>query len=175
MDDFLQDVLHEFRRHRSLAERAMAQLSDEEFFRQPAAHVNSVAIIVKHLAGNLSSRWTDFLTTDGEKASRDRDGEFQLLAEDTREHLLAAWNRGWDTLLDAVAGLTGADLSKSVTIRGEPHTVCQALLRGLSHIAYHTGQTLYLVRLLRPDSRWLTIAPGQSQGQRGAYRDNPPP
>ncbi len=122
------------------------------------------------LAGNLVSRWADFLTTDGEKPSRDRDGEFLLADQDTRANLMAAWELGWQALLDTVQSSRDTDLDQLVTIRGEPQTVRQALLRGLTHVAYHTGQILYLVRLLRPDSTWLTIAPGQSRGQAGAYR-----
>ena len=169
MNDLLPSLTHEFRRHKNLAERAMVQLDDAEFARRPAAHVNSVALIVKHLAGNLASRFTDFLTSDGEKPDRDRDGEFVLTERDTRANLLAAWERGWQTLFDAVAGLAPPDLERSVTIRGEPHTVCQALLRAATHIAYHTGQILYVVRLLRPDGAWLTVAPGQSKGHAGDY------
>ena len=170
MDELLTDMRHEFRRRKDLADRAMVQLSDQEFFRRPAGHVNPVALIVKHVAGNLVSRWTDFLTTDGEKATRDRDGEFLLTERDTRADLLAAWERGWKTLFDTLDGMTDADLGKKVTIRGEVHTVRQALLRGVLHVAYHTGQVLFLVRLLRRESTWLTIAPGQSRDQPGIYR-----
>ena len=170
MNDFLADLQYEFLRHKGLADRAMAQLDDREFFRRPGTLVNPVALIVKHLAGNMVSRWTDFLTTDGEKASRDRDGEFLLTEEDTRPNLLAAWERGWGALFQTLAGLSDADLEKSVTIRGEGQTARQALLRGMSHVAYHTGQVLYLVRLLRPESPWLSIPPGQSRGFPGNYR-----
>jgi hypothetical protein len=128
-----------------------------------------VAVIVKHLAGNLASRWTDFLASDGEKASRDRDGEFLLTEQDTRANLLAAWERGWAALFDTLDSLGEADLDRTVTIRGESHRVPQALLRGLAHAAYHTGQILYLVRLWRPESPWLTVPPGQSQKVGGDY------
>jgi uncharacterized damage-inducible protein DinB len=170
MDELLTDIRHEFRRHKRLADRAMAELDDEEFLRRPADHVNPVGLIVKHLAGNLVSRWTEFLTTDGEKVSRDRDSEFVLTERDTRSDLLAAWERGWEVLFDTLDRLTDADLDKTVTIRGEAHTVRQALLRGVSHVAYHTGQVLYLVRLLRHESPWLTIPPGKSRDQPGVYR-----
>jgi hypothetical protein len=169
MGHLLADLRYDFRRHKDLADRAMAQLNDEEFFRRPAPHVNPVALIVKHLGGNLVSRWTDFLTTDGEKASRARDGEFLLTEQDTRANLLAAWERGWAALFHTLDSLGESDLNKSVTIRGESHRVPQALLRGLSHAAYHTGQILYLARLWRPESPWLTVAPGQSQKVGGAY------
>jgi uncharacterized damage-inducible protein DinB len=173
MTELLPDLLHEFRRHKSLADRAMAAVSDADFFQRPTEDVNSIALIVKHLAGNLQSRWTDFLTTDGEKSTRNRDGEFAITPDDTRANLTAAWERGWQALLATVQNLSSADLANTVTIRGEQHTAEQSLLRGLTHIAYHTGQILYLVRLLKPDSPWLTIAPGQSRGHRAAYRTNP--
>jgi len=169
MRNLLTDVMGEFQRYKVLADRAIAQLDDQEFFRRPAAHVNPVALIVKHLGGNLVSRWTDFLTTDGEKPSRDRDGEFLLTEQDTRANLLAAWERGWKALFDTLESLGDSDLEKSVTIRGESHRIPEALLRGLAHVAYHTGQILYLVRLWRPESPWLTIAPGQSRKHPGAY------
>ena len=170
MDDLLADLAHEFHRSKNLADRAMAELDDQDFFRRPTESVNSVALIVKHLAGNLISRWTDFLTTDGEKPSRNRDGEFIVTQQDTRTSLLAAWERGWAALFNTLADLKPSDLANSVTIRGEIQTARQALLRGMSHVAYHTGQVLFLVRLLRPDSTWLTIAPGKSQGHPGDYR-----
>jgi uncharacterized damage-inducible protein DinB len=174
LDNLIADLTHEFRRHKDLADRAMAPLDDERFFRPPSEQVNPIALIVKHLAGNLASRWSDFLTSDGEKSSRDRDGEFLLTQQDTRASLLAAWERGWQTLFDTLAGLQAGDLGKSVTIRGEPHTVVQALLRGMSHVAYHTGQILYLARLLAPDSVWLTIPPGKSRKHsQGEYRKSP--
>lgn len=170
MNDILPDMLYEFRRHKELADRAMARLSDEAFFRRPSEVVNSVALVVKHLAGNLRSRWTDFLTTDGEKPWRNRDEEFLISAADTRASLLAAWEEGWRAVLETVAALTPADLEKTITIRGERHTVTQALLRGVTHAAYHTGQILYLARLVEPDGEWLTIAPGKSGTHRGEYR-----
>jgi hypothetical protein len=169
MRDTLANLLHEFRRHKDLADQAIAQLEDVEFFRRPGEQVNPVALIVKHLAGNLTSRWGDFLTSDGEKPARDRDGEFTLTDQDTRAALLAAWEKGWQTLFDTLAGLTAGDFDRTVTIRGEPHSVCQALLRGATHVAYHTGQVLYVVRLLRPQARWLTVPPGKSRGLPGKY------
>jgi len=171
--DLLADFRHEFKRHRVLAERALASLSDAQFFDSPAAHVNSPAVIVKHLAGNLVSRWTDFLTTDGDKPTRDRDGEFVITPDDTRTALLAALERGWQAVFDTLDTLSIGDLEKTITIRGEPHTVAQALLRGLNHVAYHTGQLLYLARLFAPEGPWLTIPPGQSRAARGGYRGLP--
>ena len=170
MADLLADVRHEFKRYKSLADRAISTLDDAAFFHRPADAVNSIALIVKHVAGNLASRWTDFLTTDGEKPTRDRDGEFLLRDADTRASLLAAWERGWGILFATLDTLTAADLDKTITIRGEAQSAQQALLRNNAHVAYHVGQVLYLIRMLKPDSPWLTIAPGQSNGFPGNYR-----
>jgi hypothetical protein len=174
MSAILSAITHEFRRHKSLADEAIAQLEGELLFARPAAHANSAAIVIKHLSGNLRSRWTDFLNSDGEKPGRDRDGEFVLGPDDTRDALLAGWDEGWRCVFDALAGLTEADFSRTITIRGEPHTVTAAVLRGLTHAAYHTGQLLYLARLLRPDSAWLTIPPGQSNKPRPGYLSQSP-
>jgi uncharacterized damage-inducible protein DinB len=154
---------HEFRKHREMMEQSIGILSDEEFFRRPGEQVNSVGLIVKHMAGNLLSRWTDFLTSDGEKPSRDRDDEFVLSEADTRQQLLAKWNTAWVAVEKTLAELTEADLSREVTIYGRPHTVLLALLRGLDHAAYHAGQIAYLARLYQPNARWLTIPPGKSK------------
>jgi hypothetical protein len=116
----------------------------------------------------MRSRWTDFLTSDGEKPDRNRDSEFTIGAE-TREELLAGWEQGWSALYATLAALTDGDLERTVLIRREPHTVSQALLRGLSHATYHVGQLLYLARLHNPDGDWLTIAPGQSGVARAGY------
>ena len=163
MAGLIADVTHEFRRYKGLADKAMAELPDDAFFRQPGEVVNPIALIVKHVAGNLASRWTDFLTTDGEKPNRNRDGEFALGPADTRPSLLTAWERGWGILFDTLTSLTEADLDKSVTIRGEPHRVQQALLRSVNHTVYHVGQILYLARMFNPGGTWLTIPPGQSR------------
>jgi uncharacterized damage-inducible protein DinB len=174
MDGFLGDAQFEFRRHKELAEKAMGSLGDEEFFKKPAEAVNSIALVVKHLAGNLSSRWADFLTSDGEKPGRNRDGEFTLTDADSREELMAAWERGWETLLETLLNLNGEDLAKSVTIRGEKFTAMQAILRGLTHATYHVGQIMYVARLLRPDRPWLTMPPTGSKAWKGEYRKGGP-
>jgi hypothetical protein len=171
---YLEDILFSFRRQKDWAEQGFGQLeSDEEFFKKPGEHSNSVAIIVKHVAGNLKSRWTDFLTMDGEKPWRDRDGEFVIAPGDTRERLLAAWGEGWAALFDTLGGLREDDLLKRVTIRREEHTVLQAIHRSLTHTAYHAGQVLYVARLVKKDGwRWVTVAPGQSKqhtAQGGKY------
>jgi uncharacterized damage-inducible protein DinB len=170
MNQLLSDLQHELRRYKNLADGALSQIDDEAFFRRPGEAVNAVALIVKHLAGNLQSRWTDFLTTDGEKPTRNRDGEFALAPQDSRAHLMQQWETAWATVFQTVGNLKDDDLTKTVTIRGEPHTVAQALLRGLNHVAYHTGQIAYLSRLWNPGGKWLTIAPGQSASHRAAYR-----
>jgi hypothetical protein len=161
---YLEDVLFSFRRYKDWAEQAFRQVdSDEDFFRKPGEHSNSIAVIIKHLAGNLASRWTDFLTSDGEKPWRDRDAEFVIGPEDTRPALLAAWERGWAALFQTLSGLGEDDLLRTVTIRGEGHSVLQAIDRSLTHTAYHTGQIVYLSRLVKKDGwKWITIPPGES-------------
>jgi uncharacterized damage-inducible protein DinB len=164
---YLEDVVFSFRKQKQMAEQAFGQLHDDEFFRQPGEGSNSVAIIVKHLAGNLKSRWTDFLTTDGDKPWRDRDGEFVIGPEDSRARLLAAWEEGWDALLGTLNGLGEEDPLRRITIRGEGHTVLQAIDRALTHAAYHAGQILYVARLVKQGGwQWITIPPGQSQQAR---------
>jgi hypothetical protein len=162
-ESYVQLVIREFQRLRSLADKAMAQISDEQFFASPAAGDNSVAVIVKHMGGNLVSRWTDFLTSDGEKPGRDRDMEFRMTADDTRERLLQIWMRGWTTLFEALEPLGNSDMARVVTIRGEPLTALQAVNRQLTHYAYHVGQIVYLAKHHRgSDWRTLSIPLGRS-------------
>jgi hypothetical protein len=174
---YLDDIVFSFRKQKDLAEQAFGQLEDAEFFRKPGENSNSVAVIVKHLAGNLKSRWTDFLTTDGDKPWRDRDAEFVIGPGDDRARLLAAWEEGWDALLVTLASMGEADLLKEIAIRGERHTVFQAIHRALTHAAYHAGQILYVARLVRQgDWRYVTIPPGQSERFRaegGKYLEEP--
>jgi hypothetical protein len=161
---YLEDIIFSFRKVQALAEVAIRQVNDRNFFHKPGEHSNSIAIVMKHVAGNLASRWTDFLTTDGDKPWRDRDAEFLIGAQDTRATLLAAWEKGWAAVFESLAGLQEGDLQKKVTIRGEEHTVFQAIHRSLSHTSYHVGQIVYLCRLLTKDGwEWITIPPGQSQ------------
>jgi hypothetical protein len=161
---YLDDLVFSFVKQKQMAEQAFNQLADDAFFQKPGEHSNSVAIIVKHVAGNLKSRWTDFLTSDGDKPWRDRDGEFVIGPENGRVHLLAAWEEGWDALLGTLKGLGEEHLQRKVTIRGEEHTVLQAIDRALTHAAYHIGQILYVARLVKQgDWQWITIPPGQSQ------------
>jgi hypothetical protein len=161
---YLEDIRFSFRKYKEMAEKAFRQVEDEGFFRKPGGHSNSIALIIKHVAGNLSSRWTDFLTSDGDKPWRDRDAEFILDPQDTRPHLLAAWEAGWNALFQTLENLSEADLLKNVTIRREEHTVLQALQRSLTHTAYHVGQIVYLSRLVTGEAwEWITIPPGQSR------------
>jgi hypothetical protein len=156
-------VTREFKRMQSLADTAMSQLSDEQFFALPAPSDNSVAIIVKHVGGNLVSRWTAFLTSDGEKPGRDRDEEFRIGAHDTREQLLQVWTRGWTTLFEALKPLADSDMARVITIRGEPLTVLQAVNRQLTHYAYHVGQIVYVAKHhCGPAWRTLSIPLGRS-------------
>jgi hypothetical protein len=162
-ESYVRLVIREFRRQQSLADDAMFQLSDDQFFAVPSPGDNSVAVIVKHVGGNLISRWTDFLTSDGEKPGRDRDREFQIGADDTRRQLIQIWSRGWSVLFDALEPLQDSDMTRSVTIRGEPLTVMQAVNRQLTHYAYHAGQVVYIAKhYCGPAWRTLSIPPGRS-------------
>ncbi|HKI86694.1 MAG TPA: DUF1572 family protein [Thermoanaerobaculia bacterium] len=147
----------EFEKLKKQADRAAAQVEDDDFSRLLDPEANSIASLMKHLAGNMHSRWTDFLTTDGEKATRERDEEFELRAGDTREEIVAAWEDGWQRALEAISVLTPADLAKTITIRGEPHLVPQAILRQLTHYAAHVGQIVMLAKHWA-GSEWKTLS-----------------
>jgi hypothetical protein len=161
---WLEDVVLQFHKYKALGDGALAQVEDADFFRTLDPESNSIAIVVKHLAANLRSRWTDFLTTDGEKPDRHRDTEFERDGADTRESLLAGWEAGWTLLFAALAPLSEKDLLAEVPIRGEPHTVMQAVHRQLTHYAYHVGQIVTLARHFA-GSRWnsLSIPKGRSR------------
>lgn len=162
-ESYVQLAVREFKRLQTLADNAMAQVSDEQFFAAPAQGDSSIAVIVKHVGGNLVSRWTDFLTTDGEKPGRDRDTDFQVMPEDTRARLMQVWTDGWAKLFEALHPLEDSDLPKVITIRREPLTVLQAVNRQLTHYAYHVGQIVYVAKHHRgPAWRSLSIAPGRS-------------
>jgi uncharacterized damage-inducible protein DinB len=152
---YLQDSLDLFRYYKKLGERAMAQCPDEALFESLDAESNSIAIIVKHIAGNMRSRWTDFLTTDGEKPDRNRDTEFED-APKTRAELMELWERGWKCVFDALAPLGDEDLVRKVVIRTEPHSVMQAVNRQVAHYCYHVGQIVYLAKHLA-GSKWQTL------------------
>ena len=155
--EYLRDTLNEFRRYKDLADRALAQVSDGDFFATLDAESNSVAVIVKHLAGNWRSRWRDFLSTDGEKPDRRRDAEFMIETGDTRASLMARWEAGWQLLSGTMESLHPDDVGRTVTVRGEPHTVLQAISRQLGHVAYHVGQIVFLAKHFA-GPRWETLS-----------------
>jgi uncharacterized damage-inducible protein DinB len=153
----------EFRKQKAYIDGAVAQLSDEQFRARPAPNVNSAAMLIKHLAGNLRSRWTDWLTTDGEKPDRDRDREFVDEGE-SRAELMERYEQGWKLLFGALGSLSESDLSRTVTIRSEAHSVPLAINRQLAHAAYHAGQIMLIARSLAGDAgwKWQTVAPGRT-------------
>jgi hypothetical protein len=155
-DEFLLNSILTFETYKGLADRAMAQIDDEQFFAALDVDSNSIAVIVKHLSGNLISRWTDFLTTDGEKPSRDRDAEFEANEAATRAKLMGDWERGWDIAFKELNALSAADLSKTIYIRSEPHSVMKAISRQISHGAYHVGQIVFLAKHFA-DGAWETL------------------
>jgi uncharacterized damage-inducible protein DinB len=144
-NSYVEDALSLFRYYKQLAERAMEQVTDEQLVAVLDGEMNSIAVVAKHMAGNMRSRFTDFLTSDGEKPDRDRDSEFEAPPA-TREELMRRWNEGWDRVFGALAPLSDADLTRGVTIRGEPHSVMQAVNRQIAHYAYHSGQIVMLAK-----------------------------
>ncbi len=153
---YLTDATAEFRRLKSLADQSITQITDDES--------NSIAVIVKHIAGNLRSRWTDFLTSDGEKPGRHRDQEFEIQDDENQSSLLDSWEQGWRLLFGAMEALTPSDLGKTVLIRSEPHTVLKAIQRQLTHQAYHIGQIVFLAKHIRSaDWRTLSISRGKTE------------
>src|SRR4051812_45129173 len=152
---FLEDSLAVFRATKKMAEDAMAQVTDAELRVTLDSEMNSIALIVKHMAGNMRSRWTDFLTTDGEKPDRQRDSEF-VEPHVTRQELMQVWEEGWDCVWRALGPLTDADLTRQVTIRNQPHSVMQAINRQLTHYAYHVGQIVMLAKHFR-STEWKSL------------------
>lgn len=157
IENYLADAVKSFHNYKKMADKAMAQVSDEEFFQAIDAEANSIALMVKHIAGNQRSRWRFFLTTDGEKNDRYRDKEFLRFDEDSRESLLKSWENGWETLFEAIEYLTIEDFSKTVKIRGEDHTIVEAINRQLTHYAYHVGQIVFLAKHFRAED-WQTLS-----------------
>ena len=159
---FLPLAIQTFTTYRTLGEKALAQVPDDRLTWEPAPGVNSLAVIVQHLAGNMLSRWTDFLTSDGEKDWRDRDREFEDILE-RRDEIMTRWAEGWNCLLSTLHTLSDADLQRTILIRAEPHTVEQAIVRQLAHYAYHIGQMVYVARIIRGEA-WqsLSIPRGES-------------
>jgi len=158
---YLEDSLEIFRYYKKLAERAMSQVSDEQLFATLDAEANSIAIVVKHMAGNMRSRWTDFFTSDGEKPTRNRDSEFVDPAP-TRAALLADWEDGWACVFSALEPLTDDDLDRTITIRGEAHSVMQAINRQVAHYSYHVGQIVLLAKHLASE-HWQSLSVPRNQ------------
>jgi Protein of unknown function (DUF1572) len=154
---YLEEARRQMRGHKRLAESAMAQLKDEELFITLDPESNSIAILVKHMAGNMRSRFTDFLTTDGEKPDRYRDQEFELSPTTTRADLMKWWEDGWARVFAAIDALKPEDVLRTVTIRGEPHTALQAVNRQIAHYAQHTGQIVFLAKHIR-SGEWKTLS-----------------
>jgi len=161
---YLDEVFRSLRGHKRLADDAIAQLSDQQFFAVLDGESNSVAIIVKHVAGSLRSRFTDFLTTDGEKPDRNRDREFAMHNDAKRTEILSSWEQNWHLVFETINSLHPDDLERTVTIRGEPHSVLQALNRAVAHLAYHTGQITFLAKHWK-GAEWksLSVPKGQSE------------
>jgi uncharacterized damage-inducible protein DinB len=159
----IEDAVELFKYYKRLGERAMEQCPDEELFSALDAESNSIAIIVKHMTGNMRSRWTDFLTTDGEKPDRNRDSEFEAPPQATqknRAELMAMWESGWKILFDALEPLREADLTRTVTIRSEPHSVMQAINRQIAHYSYHVGQIVFVAKHLsaKATGNWTSLS-----------------
>ena len=153
---YTEDSLSLFHFYKKLAEGAMEQVTDDQLFVRLDEEMNSIAIIVKHMAGNMRSRWTDFLTSDGEKPDRNRDTEF-IHPPDTRAALMQVWNEGWKRVFEAVDPLSDSDLERKVTIRGESHSVMQAINRQIAHYAYHCGQIVFLAKHFKA-SDWKSLS-----------------
>jgi hypothetical protein len=171
---YLQDVLRQFRYYKSLGDKALAVLPETHLHTELDVNSNSIAVIVKHVAGNLKSRYRDFLTTDGEKPDRDRDREFEA-AGASRDDILRWWDDGWSVALGSIEALTPDDLGRTVYVRGEAFAVVEALNRSVAHAAYHVGQIVYLARhFTGPAWRSLTIPKGASGGVKGEFKTRTP-
>lgn len=155
--NYLQSAIKEYRKLKDLGDKSFAQISDEDFFRAPDEESNSIAMIIRHLSGNMISRWTDLLTTDGEKESRKRDEEFEKLFYTDKDDIMSRWEAGWKRLFQTMDELTEDDLLKTITIRNEPHTVLEAMNRQIAHYGYHIGQIVYIAKHLEGD-RWKTLS-----------------
>ena len=154
---YLDDCVFQLRKLKLQADTAVAQIDDRQFFELIDPDANSIALIMKHVAGNMRSRWTDFLTTDGEKPNRNRDTEFEQERGDTRAAIVAHWEDGWRLLIDTISSLQPGDLGKTVTVRGEAHTVVQAINRQISHYSAHVGQIVLLAKHFA-GSKWQTLS-----------------
>ena len=169
VQNYFEDALSALRAYKKLAEKAIAQLQDEEFFVAIDEESNSVAVVMKHMAGNMLSRWTDFLTSDGEKANRNRDMEFVIEPQTSKDDVIAYWERGWKCVFDALEPLQPEDFEKTVLIRGEKHTIVQAINRQLMHYSYHIGQIVFLAKHFRT-AEWKSLSiPKNRSAEFNAY------
>jgi hypothetical protein len=167
---FIDATLRELRSLKRATERALSQVNDDQFFAALDPEANSIAVLVKHLAGNMRSRWSDFLTTDGEKSFRRRDSEFVIEPGDTRASLLARWEEGWKILLDTLESLGPADLERTVTIRAEPYSVVGAVQRSVVHYSDHMGQIILLAKHFAGDNwQTLSVPRGKSEEHNTAF------
>ena len=174
VQNYLEDALSSLRAYKKLADKAIVQLKDEEFFITLDAESNSVAVIMKHMAGNMFSRWTDFLTTDGEKPNRHRDMEFVLEPQTTKVDVIDYWERGWACVFEALEPLRPEDFDRKVKIRGEEHTIVQAINRQLTHYSYHVGQIVFLAKHFRTAS-WQSLSiPRNRSAEFNTYLSNQP-
>jgi hypothetical protein len=169
---YLKSAAREFTRLHDTANKAIEQLRPEQIFINPDHQSNSIAVIMKHLAGNMKSRWTDFLTSDGEKADRNRDGEFEIHSDDSYIHIVDGWNKGWQCLFDALSGMKPEQAEAVVVIRGESFSAMEAINRQLTHVGQHVGQIVYLAKMMAGLSwRSLSIPRGGSK----EFNKNPVP
>lgn len=161
---YLENSISEFNKLKQLGDKSFSQIKDEDFFWSPDEESNSIAIIVRHLSGNMISRWTDFLTTDGEKENRNRDEEFERIFYTDKDDVISRWEKGWKRLFETLESLTENDLMKEIKIRNEPHTVIAAINRQLAHYGYHIGQIVYIAKHLE-GTGWksLSIPRGKSE------------
>jgi hypothetical protein len=170
---YLRDIARSYRTYKSLGDRALAQVAEADLHTRVDPDANSIAIIIKHVAGNLRSRFTDFLTADGEKPDRNRDGEFEMTAPVSRKQLLAWWDTGFATVLASIEALAPEDLDRTVYIRQEAFLVVEALNRSVTHTAYHVGQIVYLAKhFAGPAFTSLTVPKGKSADAKGGYKKN---
>ena len=162
VQNYFEDAIASLKAYKKLADKAIAQIEDDEFFVMLDEEANSVAVIMKHMAGNMFSRWTDFLTTDGEKPDRNRDMEFVIEANTTKDEVLNYWERGWACVFGALEPLRPEDFEKTVMIRGEEHTIVQAINRQLMHYSYHIGQIVFLAKHFR-STEWRSLSIPRNQ------------
>ena len=172
VQNYFDDALSALRAYKKLAEKAIAQVKEEEFFVTLDEESNSVAVIMKHMAGNMFSRWTDFLTSDGEKPNRNRDMEFVIEPQTTKNDVIEYWERGWKCVFEALEPLRPEDFEKKVKIRGEEHTIVQAINRQLMHYAYHVGQIVFLAKHFR-SAEWNSLSiPRNKSAEFNAAKQN---